>query len=77
MQMITEWQLKQLREQYPVGARVELIYMNDPYNHKLVPGCHGTVRWVDAMCRGTVAPASASSPARTTGRKQQNNPYSK
>ena len=33
MQMITEWQLKQLREQYPVGTRVELIYMNDPYNH--------------------------------------------
>ena len=47
MQMITEWQLKQLREQYPVGTRVELIYMNDPYNRKLVPGS-----WVDDM--GTV-----------------------
>ena len=52
MQIITEWQLKELREQYPVGTRVELIYMNDPYNHKLVPGCQGTVRWVDDM--GTI-----------------------
>lgn len=52
MQMITEWQLKQLREQYPVGTRVELIYMNDPYNRKLVPGSQGTVRWVDDM--GTI-----------------------
>ena len=47
MQMITKRQLKQLREQYPVGTRVELIYMNDPYNRKLGPGCLGTVRWVD------------------------------
>ena len=38
MQVIKEWQLKQLREEYPVGTRVELIYMNDPYNRKLVPG---------------------------------------
>ena len=52
MQMITEWQLKQLREQCPVGTRVELIYMNDPYNRKLGPGCQGTVRWVDDM--GTI-----------------------
>ena len=52
MQMITEWQLKQLQEQYPVGTRVELIYMNDPYNHKLVPGCQSTVRRVDDM--GTI-----------------------
>ena len=43
MQVIKEWQLKQLREQYPAGTRVELIYMNDPYNRKLVPGCQGTV----------------------------------
>ena len=26
--------------------------MNDPYNRKLVPGCLGTVRWVDDM--GTI-----------------------
>ena len=52
MQMIKEWQLKQLREQYPVGTRVELVHMDDPYNRKLVPGCQGTVRWVDDM--GTI-----------------------
>ena len=52
MQVIKEWQLRQLREQYPAGTRVELIYMNDPYNHKLVPGCQGTVRWVDDMGLG-------------------------
>lgn len=52
MQVIKEWQLKQLREEYPVGTRVELIYMNDPYNRKLGPGCQGTVRWVDNM--GTI-----------------------
>lgn len=52
MQIIKEWQLKQLREQYPVGTRVELIHMDDPYNRKLVPGCQGTVRWVDDM--GTI-----------------------
>lgn len=47
MSMIKEWQLKQLREEYPIGTRVELIHMDDPYNKKLVPGCRGTVRWVD------------------------------
>lgn len=44
-----EYLLKMLREQYPVGTRVELVEMNDPYNTKLVPGCKGTVRWVDDM----------------------------
>lgn len=38
MQIIKEWQLKQLREEHPVGTRVELIRMDDPYNRKLVPG---------------------------------------
>lgn len=52
MQVIKEWQLKQLREEYPVGTWVELIHMDDPYNHKLVPGTQGTVRWVDDM--GTI-----------------------
>lgn len=47
MNMIKPWQLKQLRETYPAGTRVELISMDDPYNKKLVPGCKGTVRWVD------------------------------
>ena len=47
MSMIKEWQLKQLREEYPIGTRVELIHKDDPYDKKLVPGCRGTVRWVD------------------------------
>lgn len=74
MQIIKEWQLKQLREQYPAGTRVELIHMDDPYNRKLVPGCQGTVRWVDAiwarsMSIGIAAPVSVSSPVRMLGRK--------
>jgi len=52
MKMITAQELKQLRECYPIGTRVELIHMDDPYNHKLIPGCQGTVRWVDDM--GTI-----------------------
>lgn len=44
--------LKRLRERYPVGARVELTHMDDPYNTKLVPGCRGTVKSVDDM--GTI-----------------------
>ena len=47
-----EYLLKMLREQYPVGARVELVEMNDHYNTKLVPGCKGTVRYVDDI--GTI-----------------------
>ena len=47
MSMIKQWQLEQLRKEYPIGTRVELIQMDDPYNKKLVPGCKGTVRWVD------------------------------
>ena len=40
-----------LREQYPSGARVELVRMNDPYS-KLKPGDQGTVVFVDDI--GTV-----------------------
>ena len=47
MSMIKPSQLEQLRKEYPIGTRVELIHMDDPYNKKLVPGCKGTVRWVD------------------------------
>lgn len=43
--------LEQLRKQYPQGARVELIIMNDPYS-KLKPGDQGTVIFVDDI--GTV-----------------------
>ena len=44
--------LRMIREFYPIGARVELEVMNDPYNKKLVPGCKGTVRCVDDI--GTI-----------------------
>lgn len=52
MNMIKPWQLQHLRETYPVGTRVELISMDDPYNKKLKPGCRGTVRCVDDI--GTI-----------------------
>lgn len=35
-----------LRQQYPIGARVELIQMNDPYT-KLRPGDQGAVLFID------------------------------
>ena len=41
-----------LRERYPVGLRVELVEMDDPYNRKLTPGSKGTVMGVDDM--GTI-----------------------
>lgn len=44
---ISEETLMLLREQYPEGARVELVHMDDPYNTKLFSGCRGTVRKVD------------------------------
>ena len=50
--MISKEALQALRERYPKGTRVELVHMDDPYNRKLVPGCKGTVRWVDDM--GTI-----------------------
>ncbi len=37
-----------VRARYPVGTRVSLIYMNDPYT-KLEPGTQGTVEFVDDM----------------------------
>ena len=46
------YQLEMIRKNYPVGARVELVHMHDPYTEKLVPGCTGTVRHVDDI--GTI-----------------------
>ena len=43
--------VERIRERYPVGSRVELICMNDPYT-KLKPGDRGTVAMVDSI--GTV-----------------------
>lgn len=38
--------VERVRKTYPVGARVELIRMDDPYSY-LKPGDTGTVRTVD------------------------------
>lgn len=40
-----------LRQQYPVGCRVELVCMDDPYS-RLTPGDQGEVALVDDI--GTV-----------------------
>lgn len=44
--------LASLRERYPVGLRVELVSMEDPYNTRLTPGAKGTVMGVDDI--GTI-----------------------
>ena len=41
--------VERVRHSYPVGCRVELISMNDPYE-KLLPGEQGTVISVDDTC---------------------------
>lgn len=43
--------VERLRQQYPAGCRVELVFMNDPYT-ALKPGDQGTVIAVDDI--GTV-----------------------
>lgn len=49
---ISEKTVESLRKEYPTGARVELLHMDDPYNTKLFPGVKGTVKSVDDM--GTI-----------------------
>lgn len=49
---ISKEELSALRERYPVGARVELTKMCDPFNSVLTPGEKGTVKHVDDM--GTI-----------------------
>ena len=39
--------LGRIKKQYPIGCRVELIHMDDPYNTRLQPGCKGTVKCID------------------------------
>ena len=52
MYNISKATLERLRKEYPAGARVELVHMNDPYNTKLFPGARGTVVSVDDI--GTI-----------------------
>lgn len=49
---ISKETLERLRKEYPAGTRVELVYMNDPYNTKLFPGAKGMVVSVDDI--GTI-----------------------
>ena len=43
--------VERLREQYPKGTRVELVFINDPYT-RLKPGDQGEVEMVDDI--GTI-----------------------
>lgn len=52
MRMLKPEHLKAIRERYPVGCRVKLIHMHDPYMGKLTEGALGTVLHVDDM--GTI-----------------------
>ena len=52
MNFISKEALARIREEYTEGTRVELTKMSDPYRTDLVPGCRGTVRFVDDM--GTI-----------------------
>ena len=49
--MITQNTLLRLRRKYPPGSRVELIYLDDPYQ-KIPKGTLGTVQCVDDI--GTI-----------------------
>ncbi len=51
MKTISKETLAMLREKYPAGTRVELVYMDDPYTN-LTTGDKGTVKHVDDM--GTI-----------------------
>ena len=52
MNFISKEALQRIREEFTKGTRVELTRMRDPYCTDLVPGCRGTVRFVDDM--GTI-----------------------
>ncbi|MBE6772241.1 MAG: DUF4314 domain-containing protein [Ruminococcaceae bacterium] len=51
MKTISKETLAMLREKYPAGTRVELVYMDDPYT-SLTTGDKGTVKHVDDV--GTI-----------------------
>lgn len=49
---ISKERLQCLCRRFTKGTRVELVSMNDPYNHRLAPGSKGTVICVDDI--GTI-----------------------
>lgn len=48
----TREEVTQIKEHYPSGCRVELVFMEDEFNTLLGPGDKGTVRVIDSM--GTI-----------------------
>lgn len=44
---LTPSQMEAREKRFPVGARVELISMDDPYNKTLTEGSKGTITRVD------------------------------
>lgn len=52
MRNISKEALEHLRKEFPAGARVKLVRMDDPYDEKLFPGSTGTVISVDDI--GTI-----------------------
>jgi hypothetical protein len=44
--VLSQKQAEKIIEQYPVGTRIELIHMDDPYG-PIKPGTQGTVESVD------------------------------
>ncbi len=43
---LSQKQVEKIKEQYPAGTRIELIYMEDPYG-PIEAGTQGTVESVD------------------------------
>ncbi len=43
---LSQKQVEKIKEQYPVGTRIELIHMDDSYG-PIKPGAQGTVDSVD------------------------------
>ncbi len=58
--MIKPYQLEQLRKNFPIGTRIELISMDDPYT-KLVPGDQGVLTHIDDIGTAFVAWNNGSS----------------
>ena len=52
--------VRELRAIYPAGTRVELVSMDDPYQH-MEPGLKGTVKAVDDMATIHIAWDNGSS----------------
>lgn len=56
-----------LKEAFPVGSRVELVYTSTPYAH-LKPGDRGTVRYIDEGAHVCVSWDSGGSSSMVPGK---------